>query len=55
MTYLNKLIGTTTDAYHLNSAVAINDNRQIVAIALLKATGTRRAVLLTPITQVPTT
>lgn len=55
MTGLNKLIGTTTDAYHLNSAVAINDNGQIVAIALSKATGTHRAVLLTPITQVPTT
>jgi probable HAF family extracellular repeat protein len=49
MTDLNKLIGTATDTYHLNSAVAINDNGQIVATALSKATGARRAVLLTPI------
>jgi len=49
MTDLNKLIGTAADAYQLNSAVAINDNGQIVASALSKATGTRRAVLLTPI------
>jgi probable HAF family extracellular repeat protein len=48
MTDLNKLIGTAADTYHLNSATAINDNGQIVATALSKATGTRRAVLLTP-------
>ena len=48
MTDLNKLIGSAADTYHLNSAVAINDNGQIVATALSKATGTRRAVLLTP-------
>ena len=53
MTDLNKLIGTAADTYHLNSAVAINDNGKIVATALSKATGTRRAVLLTPITPVP--
>ena len=48
MTDLNKLIGTAVETYHLNSAMAINDNGQIVATALSKATGTRRAVLLTP-------
>src|SRR5262249_23036686 len=53
MTDLNKLIGTAAETYHLNSAVAINDNGQIVAIALSKATGTRRAVLLTPLSPVP--
>lgn len=53
MTDLNKLIGAATDRYHLNSAMAINDNGQIVATALSKATGTRRAVLLTPISPVP--
>src|SRR5262245_1168961 len=53
MTDLNKVIGTAAETYHLNSAVAINDNGRIVAIALNKATGTRRAVLLTPLTPVP--
>ena len=53
MTDLNKLIGTATDTYHLNSAMAINDNGHIVATALSKATRTRRAVLLTPITPIP--
>lgn len=48
MTDLNKLIGTAAETYHLNSAMAINDNGQIVATALSTATGTRRAVLLTP-------
>ena len=48
MTDLNKLIGTAAETYHLNSATAINDNGQIVATALSKDTGTRRAVLLTP-------
>ena len=55
MTDLNKLIGTAADTYHPNSAVAINDNGRIVATALSKATGTRRAVLLTPMTPVPST
>lgn len=54
MTDLNKLIGAAADTYQLNSAMAINDNGQIVATALSKATGTRRAVLLTPISAVPT-
>jgi probable HAF family extracellular repeat protein len=49
MTDLNKLIGTAAETYHLNSAMAINDNGQIVATALSKATGARRAVLLTPV------
>jgi probable HAF family extracellular repeat protein len=53
MTDLNKLIGAAADTYHLNSAMAINDNGQIVATALSKATGTRRAVLLTPISPLP--
>ena len=53
MTDLNKLIGAATDTYHPNSAMAINDNGQIAATALSKVTGTRRAVLLTPITPVP--
>jgi len=48
MTDLNKLIGTAAETYHLNSAMAINDNGQIVATALSKVTGARRAVLLTP-------
>ena len=48
MTDLNKLIGTAAGTYHLTSAMAINDNGQIVATALSTATGTRRAVLLTP-------
>jgi probable HAF family extracellular repeat protein len=48
MTDLNKLIGTAAETYHLNSAVAINDNGQIAATAVSKKTGTRRAVLLTP-------
>ena len=52
MTDLNKLIGAATDTYHPNSAMAINDNGQIAATALSKVTGTRRAVLLTPITPV---
>jgi probable HAF family extracellular repeat protein len=53
MTDLNKLVGTVSDTYHLNSAVAINDNGQITATALSKDSGTRRAVLLTPIGPVP--
>ena len=53
MTDLNKLIGAATDTYHPNSAMAINDNGQIAATALSKVTGTRSAVLLTPITPVP--
>src|SRR5262245_6550670 len=53
MTDLNKLIGAASDTYYLSSAMAINDNGQIVATALSKATGTRRAVLLTPLSVVP--
>jgi probable HAF family extracellular repeat protein len=45
---LNKLIGTAAEKYHLTSAVAINDKGQIAATAVLKGTGTRRGVLLTP-------
>jgi probable HAF family extracellular repeat protein len=50
---LNTLIGSAAQKYHLNSAVAINDNGQIVASALSKATGTRRAVLLKPANPLP--
>jgi len=50
---LNTLIGSATEKYHLSSAIAINDNGQIVASALSKATGTRRAVLLKPISPLP--
>ena len=53
MTDLNKLIGAAAKTNQLNSAMAINDNGQIVATALFKGTGTRRAVLLTPISPVP--
>jgi probable HAF family extracellular repeat protein len=53
MTDLNKLIGSAAETYHLNSAMAINDKGQIAATALSKVTGTRRAVLLTPISQLP--
>jgi hypothetical protein len=50
---LNTLIGSAAEKYHLNSAIAINDNGQIVASALSKATGTRRAVLLKPANPLP--
>jgi probable HAF family extracellular repeat protein len=50
---LNTLIGSAAEKYHLNSAVAINDNGQIVASALSKATGTRRALLLKPTYPLP--
>jgi len=50
---LNTLIGAAAEKYHLNSAMAINDNGQIVASALSKATGTGRAVLLKPISPLP--
>jgi hypothetical protein len=40
MTDLDKLIGAATDTYHLNSAMAINDNGQIVATALSKSWNT---------------
>ena len=53
MTDLNKLIGEAAKTYQLNSAIGINGNGQIVATALSKETGTRRAVLLTPVTPVP--
>jgi probable HAF family extracellular repeat protein len=54
MTDLNKLIGAAAETYHLNSAMAINDNGQIVVSAVSKTTGTRRALLLTPISPAPT-
>ena len=45
---LNTLIGPWSSKYELLTATAINDKRQIVAVALSKSTGTIRAVLLTP-------
>jgi probable HAF family extracellular repeat protein len=50
---LNTLIGSAAEKYELTSATGINDNGQIVATALSKTTGTRRAVLLTPPTPLP--
>ena len=37
MTDLNKLIGTATDTFHLDSAVAVNDNGQIVATPFVES------------------
>jgi probable HAF family extracellular repeat protein len=53
MTDLNKLIGAAAEKYHLNSAMAINDNGQIVASAVSKDTGARHAFLLTPMSALP--
>ena len=46
---LNTLIMTTSDQYRLDSATAINDKGQIVAIAYDNVTAEFHAVLLTPI------
>ena len=48
MVNLNDLVGDAAKYYRLESATAINDNGQIVAIAFVHSTGTYRAVLLTP-------
>ena len=48
MVNLNDLIGDAAKEYRLDSATAINDNGQIVAIAFVHSAGTYRAVLLTP-------
>ena len=53
MTDLNKLIGPVAEKYHLNSAMAINDNGQIVASAVSKDTGAHHAFLLTPMVALP--
>jgi probable HAF family extracellular repeat protein len=48
MTDLNQLIGSAAKRYQLNSATAINDKGQIVAIAFDTEMQAFRAVLLTP-------
>lgn len=48
MVNLNDLIGDSVKDYRLESATAINDNGQIVAIAFVHSAGAYRAVLLTP-------
>jgi probable HAF family extracellular repeat protein len=52
MKNLNDLIGTAADNYRLDSAVAINDNGQIAAIAFSNSANAFHAVLLTPIPQI---
>lgn len=48
MVNLNDLIGDAVKDYRLDSATAINDNGQIVAIAFVHSAAAYRAVLLTP-------
>ena len=48
MVNLNDLIGTASKNYRLDSATAINDNGQIVAVAFDKSADAFHAVLLTP-------
>jgi probable HAF family extracellular repeat protein len=48
MVNLNELIGDAAKDYRLDSATAINDNGQIVAIAFVNSAGNYHAVLLTP-------
>jgi probable HAF family extracellular repeat protein len=52
MKNLNDLIGTAASNYRLDSAVAINDNGQIAAIAFDNSAGAFHAVVLTPIPQI---
>ena len=52
MKNLNDLIGPASDSYRLDSAVAINDNGQIAAIAFVNSAGAFHAVVLTPIPQI---
>jgi probable HAF family extracellular repeat protein len=49
MVNLNDLIGAAAKNYRLDSATAINDNGQIVAIAFVSSADTFHAVLLTPL------
>jgi probable HAF family extracellular repeat protein len=49
MVDLNDLIGNASKSYHLDSATAINDRGQIVAVAFNSAADSYHAVLLTPI------
>ena len=48
MVNLNDLLGTASRNYRLDSATAINDSGQIVAIAFDRSADTFHAVLLTP-------
>jgi probable HAF family extracellular repeat protein len=48
MVNLNDLIGDAAKEYRLDSATAINDKGQIVAIAFVHSVGNYHAVLLTP-------
>jgi len=48
MVNLNDLIGDMANDYRLDSATAINDKGQIVAIAFVHSSGNYHAVLLTP-------
>ena len=48
MTNLNDLIGKNSENYRLDSATAINDNGQIVAVAFDRSADAFHAVLLTP-------
>jgi uncharacterized membrane protein len=48
MVNLNDLIGTAAEIYRLDSATAINDKGQIVAIAFDNSAYAFHAVLLTP-------
>ena len=49
MMNLNDLIGDAAKEYRLDSATAINDKGQIVAVAFANSVGVFHAVLLTPI------
>jgi probable HAF family extracellular repeat protein len=49
MVDLNDLIGDAAKEYRLDSATAINDKGQIVAIAYVNSAGAFHAVLLTPV------
>jgi probable HAF family extracellular repeat protein len=53
MVNLNDLIGTATKRYRLDSATAINDKGQIVAIAFDNSANAFHAVLLSPIASGP--
>jgi probable HAF family extracellular repeat protein len=55
MANLNDLIGTAANNYRLDSATAINDNGQIVAVAFDTSSNAFHAVLLTPIADVTPT
>jgi probable HAF family extracellular repeat protein len=54
MVNLNDLIGDAAKEYRLDSATAINDKGQIVAIAFVQSAGAFHAVLLTSADVIPT-